>query len=75
MQVNRFTNGGYVIHKALDGRVSAWFDAEGKLLDCERLDGAGRSRKPNAATREYLAERGPHWVAQWNAAQPNVAAD
>jgi len=61
MQVKRFTDGGFVAHKAIDGKVSAWFDAAGKLLDCERINGAGQSRKPNKATREYLAGIGQAW--------------
>jgi hypothetical protein len=55
MQFHKFTDGGFCVHKAIDGRVSAWFDKDGKLIDCERTDGAGRSRKPNKQTREYLA--------------------
>lgn len=40
MQIARFTNGGYVIHKItgpFKGTVSAWFDREGKLLDAEQI--------------------------------------
>ncbi len=62
MQVKRFTDGGFVVYKAIDGNVSAWFDAAGNLIDCERRNGAGQSRKPNKATREYLAQVGPSWV-------------
>ncbi len=54
MQINYFPDGGFVIHKAVDGRTSAWFDAAGKLLDCERRDAAGRMRKPGAAIIERL---------------------
>lgn len=47
MQLMRFSNGGYVIHRltgSWNGRISAWFDAKGRLLDCERIDGANRSQ-------------------------------
>lgn len=42
IQVCYFTNGGFVIHKAIDGTVSAWFDKDGKLLDTEKRDSLGR---------------------------------
>lgn len=39
IQFSKFSNGGFVLHKIkLDGvksRISAWFDDQGKLLDCE----------------------------------------
>ena len=40
MQINHFTTGGFVIHKITvpenpNGRYSAWFDAEGNILDAE----------------------------------------
>jgi hypothetical protein len=57
-----FTNGGAVAHKLIDGRVSAWWDASGNLLDCERRDGAGRMRKPNKPTIDYLKSIGASMV-------------
>lgn len=46
MQLSTFSNGGFVIHKIYIGesrcRFSAWFDADGKILDCERIDARGR---------------------------------
>jgi hypothetical protein len=44
MQVARFSNGGFVLHKALGGRTSAWFDVSGNLLDAEFRDIQGRTR-------------------------------
>ena len=42
MQISYFTCGGYVIHKALDGRCSAWFDADGNIRAAERRDSRDR---------------------------------
>jgi hypothetical protein len=43
MQIQRFENGGFVIHKLNVGGVlySAWFDGEGRLLDAERKSRRG----------------------------------
>ncbi len=47
MQVNKFTDGGFVAHKVYIGesrcKFSAWFDASGNLFDCERIDARYRS--------------------------------
>jgi hypothetical protein len=47
VQISRFENGGFVVHKipcpSSGNRCSAWFDAEGKILDAERIDTRGRS--------------------------------
>lgn len=60
MQISRFTSGGYVIHKALPGqRISAWYDAAGNLLDCERITARGQSRKPSADDVARLRAIGP----------------
>jgi len=40
MQFSRFSNGGFVIHKItgdFKGKVSAWFDASGSVLDAEQI--------------------------------------
>lgn len=41
MQINTFINGGYVIHRLnsvhSECRISAWFDADGSLIDAERI--------------------------------------
>jgi len=44
MQIIPFLNGGYVIHRMpyANGKLSAWFDAEGRLLDIEKFDVNGR---------------------------------
>lgn len=49
MQLFRFVNGGFVIHKiqlpGLRTKISAWYDHTGKLLDCESIDSRRHSRK------------------------------
>lgn len=45
MQVCRFSNGGFVVHKitgSFKGRCSAWFDADGTMTECEHIIGYGR---------------------------------
>jgi hypothetical protein len=41
MQIARFENGGFALHRiTLDGykgRFSAWYDVAGALLDCEQI--------------------------------------
>lgn len=40
MQLKRFDDGGFVLHKITglcSGRISAWFDHSGTLLDCEQI--------------------------------------
>jgi hypothetical protein len=56
MQVSRFSNGGYVIHKMyVNGiKYSAWFDKDGDVLDAEGFDGLGRSRS--------VKRGGPVWT-------------
>lgn len=48
MQVSRFSNGGFVVHKIThatkSGKVSAWYNKYGSLVDCEFIDSLGRSR-------------------------------
>lgn len=58
MQLMRFSNGGFVIHKIVGqfkGRASAWFDAAGKLLDCEQYP-----QGPCGPTRAIKRD-GPIW--------------
>lgn len=59
MQLCRFTNGGYCLHKIegyWKGRASAWYDREGRLLDCEQvLAPFGTSRR--------VKQGGPMWRA------------
>lgn len=54
----RSFNGCFVLHKIqLDGmksKVSAWFDKDGKLLDCEAIDVRGRPRKVPASKHKEL---------------------
>ena len=47
MQVIPFTNGGFAAHKVYIGesrcKFSAGFDANGNLLDCDRIDARHRA--------------------------------
>ena len=45
MQIAHFTNGGYVVHKAMIAGIkhSAWFNKDGVIVDAERIDVKGRS--------------------------------
>ena len=45
MQIMRFENGRFVIHKALNHRISAWYDNSGNLLDCEQYNTIGRKQR------------------------------
>lgn len=63
MQLHAFTDGGAVGHKLIDGKISAWWDKDGKLTDCERRTRDGRMVKPSLAVRARLARMGPTMVA------------
>jgi hypothetical protein len=62
MQVQRFSNGGFVLHKCFGQRISAWYSNIGILIDCERIDSLGRSRRPSKTIFERLCYMGPNWV-------------
>lgn len=53
MQLSRFSNGGFVLHKITGnfvGRISAWFDVNGKPIDAEQITskfGHNRTRPVN----------------------------
>lgn len=78
MQVSRFSNGGFVLHKIQPqsggGKISAWFDATGKLLDCERYNIAGRSCKISQADSSYLNLLGEIWKDKTMAASKGEGA-
>jgi hypothetical protein len=57
MQHERFTDGGYVLHKIAGywrGTVSAWFDRDGQLLDAEQIP------QPFGSSRKIQVD-GPMW--------------
>lgn len=58
MQVQQYTTGGYVAHKMqVPGsrcRFSAWFNEQGVLDDCERIDASGRSYPVSILQRRAL---------------------
>ena len=45
IQHSLFPDGGFVLHRCLRMRLSAWYDKDGSLLDHELVDSLGRSRK------------------------------
>lgn len=57
MQVHRFPNGGFVAHKVVlygyKGYFSVWFNANGELVDAEKLVN-GRSYAASKYARERL---------------------
>ena len=51
-------NGGFVLHKCLGKRLSAWYDKNGVLKDHELIDSLGRSRKASRGDIETLQRLG-----------------
>ncbi len=69
MHVQRFSNGGYVAHKVyvegMTSKFSAWFSAEGDLLDVDRIDRLCRSNPVRVGSKAWkeIAGRGRWWKA------------
>lgn len=57
-QFSSFGNGGFVLHKCLGKRLSAWYDKTGVLKDHELIDSAGRSRKASKHDIDVLTKLG-----------------
>ena len=57
-QFARFNDGGFVLHKCLGKRLSAWYDKNGVLKDHEFIDSVGRSRKASNGDIELLHRLG-----------------
>ena len=57
-QFSSFGNGGFVLHKCLGKRLSAWYDKDGALLDHVLIDSLGRSRKASKDNIETLRRLG-----------------
>lgn len=79
-QFTPFSNGGFAlfrIHVSADKpRVSAWFNADGKLIGTEYSDKAGRSRSLRAK-RDLNKVRGiglAEWIAKTAAGRAAYAA-
>ena len=53
-----FNGGGFVLHKCLGKRLSAWYDKNGALKDHELIDSLGRSRKASKGDIETLKRLG-----------------
>lgn len=60
-QFARFNDGGFVLHKCLGKRLSAWYDKDGVLKDHELIDSLGRSRKAGKDDIETLRRLGRVW--------------
>lgn len=74
MQVQRFTNGGYVAHGLRFNesfcklKLSVWYGPEGHVLDCEGFDSAGRSRPVPSKVKARLGAEFGYVVAVYRAA-------
>ena len=70
MQFHRFHNGGFVIHKIpapCKGTISAWFNADGTIVDAEqivRLGGATRFVKRHGPLWQHAGAVGRAWAAR-----------
>jgi hypothetical protein len=57
-----FPCGGFVLHKiptrASATRLSAWYNKEGKLLDCEAINILGNTYKPAKVDKEQCESYG-----------------
>ena len=68
IQIARFHDGGFVLHKVTsapcEGRCSAWFDAKGGMLDAEQFDSRDRARpvKRNGPVWQHLQIVGKRYV-------------
>ena len=60
-QFASFGNGGFVLHKCLGKRLSAWYDKDGALFDHELIDSLGRSSKASNGDIELLQRLGNVW--------------
>ena len=60
-QFASFGNGGFVLHKCLGKRLSAWYDKDGALKDHALIDSLGRSRKASKHDIELLHRLGRVW--------------
>lgn len=63
MQVARFQDGGFALHRVelfgYKGRFSAWYDAAGELLDCEQITHSfPNGRRPSYAAKAGLVALG-----------------
>jgi hypothetical protein len=57
-QFTRFKDGGFVLHKCLGKRISAWYDKSGVLKHHELIDSLGRSRKASKHDIDALIRLG-----------------
>jgi len=63
MQIARFSQGGFALHAITHlsrAKISAWFDAQGRLLDAEYAP-SGRAVSARGPVRTALEALGPVW--------------
>jgi len=73
VQKAEFSTGGFVLHKIPDGtgKISAWYDPHGELMDYERIDSRGRSTmRISKATREKIVAMGKRHMVKKNPVKP-----
>ena len=58
IQYSKISTGGFVLHKCLGKRLSAWYDKDGNIIDHELVDRIGRSRKASAKDIDALKRLG-----------------
>lgn len=63
IQHQKFSNGGFVLHRCLGKHLSAWYDNDGSLLNHELVDRIGRSRKASAKDIDALKSLGKIFYA------------
>lgn len=76
MQVSKFQNGGYVAHGLRFNadfcklKISVWFDAEGRVLDCEGFDAMNRTRPVPEKVKRRLGLEWGYVLATYRQANP-----
>ena len=74
-----FPDGGFVLHRipaTNTGRVSAWYDREGRPLDAEQVDDRGRSRpvKKGGPAWQIVEQYGRRYVGRGIKSNPRKSA-
>jgi hypothetical protein len=61
MQIQRYSDGGFAIHKALPNmRISGYYDRDGALLDSEQFNTSGRRQRISRENTQKLMALGIH---------------
>ena len=64
-QKHTFSTGGFVIHAIpwQSGKVSAWYEPDGTLSDCQQFDRNGKECRVSAGAMRYARGLGPLWAS------------